>query len=379
MVRWSLSIGSVKGTEIRVHFTFLLFIMWLGTALYAQGGPQTAANGLAFILLLFACVVLHEFGHILMARRFGIGTRDVVLLPIGGMSRLEQIPEAPSQELQIALAGPAVSIVLAFLFAMSAQDIPTAVEFPASDAPGLMAQLAAANLMLAAFNLLPAFPMDGGRVLRALLAARLGHARGTRIAASAGQIFAIFFGLIGLVFGHAVLVLVALFIYIAAGAEAGLSRMRDVTDGMTAADLMVTELLTLPSHARIADAVEMLVRTGQQEFPILETNGQLLCILTRDGMISALHKGGDQSLAIDAADRTLASLAPRQGATRGIQFLQQGASAVPVIDGEGRLLGLITWDNLRDHMLVADAWTGLGARMRGTVGIGKVEERLAPR
>jgi stage IV sporulation protein FB len=354
-MRWSFCIGTVRGTRILVHFTLVLFIAWLAMAFYAQGGSQAALRGVAFILLLFACVALHEFGHILTARRFGIATPDVVLLPIGGMARLEQMPQAPREELLIALAGPAVSLALALVFGMLAGDGPGSLDSPQSDTPGLLAQLAAANLFLAIFNLLPAFPMDGGRVLRAVLSARLGHARGTRIAAVAGQALAILFGFAGLMLGHAILVLVALFIFLAAGAEAGVARLVDVTTGMTAGDLMTTDFVTLGPEARIADAAQLLTRTDQREFPIVEANGHLLGVLTREGVIAALGRGGEDWQAGRAAERELASLSPDADAAAGIQLLQQGAPAVPVLDPDGGLLGLLTWDNLRDHLLVAEA------------------------
>jgi Zn-dependent protease len=222
---WSIIIGTVKGTVIRVHITFLLFLLWIAAAHYAQGGWNAAVAGVVFIALLFLCVLLHEFGHIFAARRYGVQTPDVILLPIGGVARLERIPEEPAQELVVALAGPAVNLVIAGVLYLALGGL-VPREGLEVDNPGvdLLARLLWANLFLAIFNLIPAFPMDGGRVLRAFLAHRLGYARGTQIAASVGQAAAFAFGLLGLLGGNPLLVFIALFVYLAAASEATLRR-----------------------------------------------------------------------------------------------------------------------------------------------------------
>src|SRR3954452_14469766 len=176
-MQWSVPIGVVKGTVIRLHLTFLLFLGWIGMTHYARGGRQAALEGILFILLLFACVLLHELGHVFAARRYGIQTPDITLLPIGGVAQLERIPEKPSEELVVALAGPAVNLVIALALTLILGGLPspesgTQVQNPAVS---LLGRLAWVNVTLAVFNLIPAFPMDGGRVLRAVLAYRLGY------------------------------------------------------------------------------------------------------------------------------------------------------------------------------------------------------------
>jgi Zn-dependent protease len=168
-----LNIGSVAGTAVRVHVTFLLFLAWIFGVNYFSGGAQAAWSGLLFIVLLFLCVLLHEFGHIFTARAFGVRTPDVILLPIGGVARLERIPERPSQEFLIAIAGPAVNIVIALILILLDSAHPSADRLAAVESANvsMIDRLAAVNLFLALFNLIPAFPMDCGRVLRALLAA----------------------------------------------------------------------------------------------------------------------------------------------------------------------------------------------------------------
>src|SRR4051794_27183377 len=182
---WSIPIGVIGGTAIRIHVTFLLLLLWIAVGHYAQGGTEAAVQGVTFIVLVFACVVLHELGHVFAARRYGVHTPDITLLPIGGVARLARIPEIPGQELVIALAGPAVNVVIAALLYMALGAFPTLagveVQNPGVD---ILARLASVNLFLFLFNLIPAFPMDGGRVLRALLAYRMGFARATQVAAS---------------------------------------------------------------------------------------------------------------------------------------------------------------------------------------------------
>src|SRR5215831_11952195 len=182
---WSLNIGSIAGTVVRVHITFLLFLGWIFFASWASGGAAAAWQGLAFMLLLFACVLAHEFGHIFTARYFGVSTPDVVLLPIGGVARLERIPEEPWEEFLVAIAGPLVNVAIALaLVVLAGAQLKTgnlaAVESPQAS---LVDRLASVNLFLALFNMIPAFPMDGGRVLRALLASCMGYVRATEIAA----------------------------------------------------------------------------------------------------------------------------------------------------------------------------------------------------
>ncbi len=260
---WSLNIGSVAGTAVRIHVTFLLLLAWIFGVNYVSGGPQAAWNGLLFIVLLFLCVLLHEFGHIFAARGFGIRTPDVILLPIGGVSRLERIPEEPRQEFLIAVAGPAVNVVIAFLLILigganfSAEHL-SALE---NGSVSMIDRLAAVNLFLALFNLIPAFPMDGGRVLRALLASRLGYVRATEIAAVIGQGVAFVLGFLGL-FGNPLLIFIAIFVYLAASAEAHLVATRAMSHGVPVTAAMLTQFATLTPDEHVDIAVETLLRTS---------------------------------------------------------------------------------------------------------------------
>src|SRR6266700_1505179 len=253
LMGWSLPILRVAGIQLRIHVTFLLLIGWLAFGYYAEGGSTAAAARVLFILLLFACVVLHEFGHALAAKAFGINTPDITLLPIGGVARLERMPEEPKQELLIAVAGPAVNVVIALgLFVAGGSFINPFVNPAAPERVGLVSQLLIINVLLVAFNLLPAFPMDGGRVLRALLATRMSYARATQIAATVGQGFAFVFGFFGLLF-NPFLIFIALFVYVGASQEAALAQMKDVSRRFPVSSAMVREFRTLSENATLEE------------------------------------------------------------------------------------------------------------------------------
>ena len=237
---------SVGGTDVRVHPTFFLLLVWVAAVHWFRGGAPAAVAGVVFIVLLFLCVVLHEFGHVYAARRYGIPTTDVTLLPIGGVASLARMPEKPSQEIVVALAGPAVNVVIAvvLMLVLGARfDLAQMAQLQEAQTT-LMGQVAAANVALVVFNMIPAFPMDGGRVLRALLATRLGFTRATRLAANIGQVLAVVLGFAGL-FGNPLLVLVAVFIFLAAGAEAGFVEARELTRGRLASEAMITSFMPL--------------------------------------------------------------------------------------------------------------------------------------
>lgn len=353
---WSIPLGTVKETTIRLHLTFLLLLAWFAVAFYAEGGTAKALAGVSFLLLLFLCVVLHEFGHILAARHFGVRTREILLLPIGGMARMERIPERPREELLIALAGPAVTVAIASLLVLAFGGLPDPLEvFSGVTARDLLGQLAYANLSLLAFNLLPVFPLDGGRVLRALLASRLGHSRGTEIAAVIGRMAAIIFGLIGLAAGHFILVLIAVFIFLAAGTEAGLAQLRQITFGVPARDIMITAFESFSPEAPVTDAAEALIRTSQQDFPVVDEAGLLLGFLSRDGIIKALSERPAQTPVREVMRTDIPSISEWRRLEDGLDLLQSGVPAVAVTGPANRLVGLITPENLLEKMMISRA------------------------
>ena len=352
-MRWSFAIANIKGTAVRIHWTFVFFLGWIVLAAYGANGPRAALSSGLFFVLLFGSVLLHEFGHILTARRFGVRTPEVILLPIGGVSQMERIPEQPRQELLMSLAGPAVNLVIGGVIALALGGLPQHPDMNMTNlGKHLWTHLAYTNFALAAFNLLPAFPMDGGRALRALLAARLGYARGTRAAAVTGQIFAVVLGLLGLASGNFILILIAMFVYFAAGAESGMAQLRAASLGASVADLMITRFETLAADATVEDAAQTLIHSPQRKFLVTGTDGRVDGVVTRDLIASALREGRLDARVGEIMKMDVPTISARHTAEHAIGLLQAGAPAVAVIDEAGKLVGMLTLENVVELLLL---------------------------
>jgi stage IV sporulation protein FB len=355
-MRWSFRIARIAGTDVKIHVTFLALLVFLAGSDYFAGGGAAALGSTLFFLAVFGCVLAHEFGHILMARRFGVRTPDVILLPIGGLARLERIPEEPRQELAIAIAGPAVTLVLAGIFAAIVFADGRTPSFAGADLTGSFVNgLMQVNILLLLFNLIPAFPMDGGRVLRAALATRLGLTRATRIAAALGQGFAVLLGVYG--FSRSfILVLIALFIFMGAGAEASAVATRTAGRGLRVAEMMVRDFRTLPVYATLHDATQLLLNGEQREFPVVDNWGRVEGILTRDNLTAGLRNGGPGAGVSGAMTAAPPALGPDLEFAEALERLRSsGLPALPVVDAAGRLVGLLTMDNITDLLLVRRA------------------------
>jgi len=354
---WSLTIGRIAGTDVRLHITFILFLAWIFGVNWAAGGPEQAWYSLAFMILLFACVVAHEFGHVFAARSFGIATPDVTLLPIGGLARLERISEEPWEEFVIAIAGPLVNVVIAivlvvFFGAHFDLGALTAVD---STKVAMVDRLAMVNVFLVLFNLIPAFPMDGGRVLRALLATRMGYTRATEVAAVVGQGFAFALGFIGL-FSNILLVFIAIFVYLAATSEAHFVAIRSMANGVPVSAAMMTQYATLAPSADVEDAVQTLLRTSQSEFPVVDDMGRPVGLLARADIIRALKERGPDARVADAMTTNIPTISHRQRLDDAFKLLQEkSAPAVAVVDATGRLVGLVTSETIGEMMMVREA------------------------
>jgi Zn-dependent protease/CBS domain-containing protein len=362
---WSFPIGRLFGSEVRIHVTFFLLLAWIGIAHYQQGGWAAALDGVAFILAIFACVVAHEFGHALAARRYGIKTPDITLLPIGGLARLERMPEKPGQEIVVALAGPAVNVVIAIILisVMNARFDLTALERLDNPALSFVVRLASVNVFLVLFNLIPAFPMDGGRVLRAILAIWYPRTQATNIAARIGQALAFGFGFLGLMGGNPLLIFIAIFVYLAATAEAQSVGLQDVSRSLGVRDGMITRFESLGPQATIGDAADLLLRTTQHEFPVIDGVGKLRGFLTRNAMVHALSKSGSATPVIDAMAGDVPTVPSGARLAEALNRLQgRNAPAVGVVDADDRLLGYITPENIGELMMVENAGLGLVPR-----------------
>ncbi|WP_298932300.1 site-2 protease family protein [uncultured Ruegeria sp.] len=351
---WSFSLGRLLGSELRVHVTFFLLLAWIGFAAYSSGGWPAAIENLVFVLALFACVVAHEFGHALMARRYGIKTPDITLLPIGGLARLERMPEKPMQEVWVALAGPAVNVAIWVILVILGAGMPYEAIIQIESANvGLLDRLAYVNLLLAAFNMIPAFPMDGGRVFRALLCLRMDRVKATRLAALGGQVVAVGFGFLGLSSGNPILILIAVFVFVAANAESQDVALRSVARRVLARDAMITEFHALSPDDTLGTAAQAVIHTTQHEFPVLDTDGSLLGFVTRDRLFAAL--AGDHPRS-DLATSIMETDIPQMGLTAGLEAvleeLHKGAPAIAVLGRTGRMIGYITRENIGELMVI---------------------------
>jgi Zn-dependent protease len=367
---WRWRLGEFFGIVVYVHATFLLLVGWVAFTSYDEthNWGQTLA-GILFILLVFVCVVMHEYGHALTARRYGIRTQDITLLPIGGVARLERMPREPSQELWVALAGPAVNVGIAVFLYLLMRIVAGAsgpISIPRVGG-GLLQMLLWVNVVMVLFNLLPAFPMDGGRVLRALLAHRLDYAQATRIAANIGQMMAFAFGLWGLFRGHPFLLFIALFVYIGAEAEAQMVQVQSTISGVPVRAAMVTRFATLRADETLGDAVRVLLSGTQQDFPVVD-DGRVVGLLTRRDLLAALPEQGRTAPIADAMHHTLEPVGAHAPLDDTYQRMQaEELPALPVMEA-GQLVGLLTMENIAEFLLVRTAIrSGRAARNRETI------------
>jgi stage IV sporulation protein FB len=356
-MRWTFHIARIAGIDVKMHATFLLLLAFYGFAFYGQGGLPAAIQGVVFISLVFCCVLLHEFGHALAARRYGIHTPDITLLPIGGLARLDRMPEKPSEELVVAIAGPLVNVVIAALLAPFVPLVMVKPEVLEHFGFGLIPQLFIANCILVVFNLIPAFPMDGGRILRAFLAMRMDYARATNIAATIGQTLAFAGALCALVWWrNPMLMLVAIFVFFGAQSEAAHAQMRSITSGLRVRDAMVTRFEVLPRGATLHDAVQAVLNTSQHDFPVVDESGSVIGILARDDLIVALREASPQTTVLESMRTNVPCLNPMMFFDRAQALMQEsGSPALPVVDQVGRLVGLFTHENVGELILLQSA------------------------
>lgn len=351
---WSFRIGTLLGVPIRIHVTFLLLLFWFG-AISSESG-QGYLRGVLFLLLLFGCVVLHELGHATMARRYGVKTSEIVLYPIGGVARLERIPSGKA-ELLIAIAGPVVNLVLATMIWAGLQLGP--MRGPGSPeqlvSEPLVWQLLYANVTLFVFNLIPAFPMDGGRILRASLSLAIGQERATVIASRVAQGLAILFAIVALFPPpiKPVLLLIALFVFLGAGQEEAYERGRAAVRGLTAREAMVTRFETLAPQDSLGKAAELLLATHQQDFPVIDLWGRVAGVLSRSALLAGLAGEGRDLAVLEAMDREVAVVRPEMPLEEVLLSLQ-GRPATPIlVVGDRGLEGMITLENFGELIEVS--------------------------
>lgn len=354
-MKWSIHLGRMLGIDVFLHVTFLLLLGFIAVTHWLNHGSLAAVvGGVGFFVALFVCVLLHEYGHALAARRFGIATRDITLLPIGGVARLERMPDKPIQELWVALAGPAVNVVIAAALAVGLTLTGSWEPLSAlsTTGGGFVERLLAVNVGLVLFNMIPAFPMDGGRVLRAVLALRLEYARATRIAATIGQGLAIAFGFAGL-FSNPLLLFIAAFIWIGASQEAAATDMKAAIGGLPVREAMLTDFRTLSPDDTLGAATRLLIEGSQQDFPVV-VEGRVAGVLSHARLFEILRERGEWTLVGEAMEREFRTLRPEEPLDGALFQAEPGQTVMPVVRN-GQLVGLITAENIGELMMIRAA------------------------
>lgn len=356
-MRWSWKIGRLAGINIYMHATFLLLIAFILFVNYSDGRNFDASlAGVLFVLIIFACIVMHEMGHALMARKFGVRTRDIILLPIGGVARLEGMPKKPSEELLVAVAGPLVNVVIAstllgILLAAGVRQQWADFRWVGG---GFVEELMVVNVWLVGFNLLPAFPMDGGRVLRALLATKLEPARATRIAARVGQGMAVIFGIAGLLRADFWLVYIALFVWMGAGAEAAATQARSPLGSIPVQQVMLTNFHTLNPDETLQHAADHLVEGAQRDFPVV-FGDHVLGILSREDLSRALNQRGPGVRVRDAMRRDVQMADCHDTLEDALAVLRSCRCHSLPVQQDGRLVGILNAESVGRHLVVQSA------------------------
>jgi Zn-dependent protease/predicted transcriptional regulator len=356
-MKYSLGLGKISGIKIEIHWTFLILIFWIVfSSLRSNADPENVIWSVLLVLAVFVCVILHELGHALAAKKFQIKTTSITLLPIGGLAQMEEIPERPKEELIIAFAGPAVNIVIAALL-YPLTDISSVAKLEEIDRnlePGNFPNvLMTLNVWLALFNLIPAFPMDGGRVFRALLSFKLGQAKATRIAASVGQVLAICFVFFGF-FYNPFLVFIGLFIYLGAETESVYSQTKSMLKGFTVKDVLMHEVPAIDKNASLSEAVAQLL-DGQNKNFVVTDEGKPVGTLSREQIIKALHEQNDR-ISIDKIKKSdpvyFPTDTPLDSVWREIQ-----KNKIILVANNGKLEGIVDDENLAEFILIRSAKT----------------------
>jgi len=354
-MKWSLNLGKIAGIQVFIHWTFLILLGWIVINVAGEGINETLWST-AFILSIFVCVFLHEMGHALAARRYGIGTRDITMLPIGGLARLETMPDNPKEEFVVAVAGPLVNVALAGLLAaiiylLNREVVPMALSNIGFS--NFFNNLFWANMVLAVFNMIPAFPMDGGRVLRALLSFRLERTTATRIAASIGQLLAIGFVFVGLLY-NPVLIFIGIFIFLGAQAEASYTQTQSLLHGSTVGDVVMHNFNTLDVTDTIQTAVTMLLDGQATDFLVLNENS-VAGTLSRNQMIKALSEQGDQTPVGSVMQSDIPTLSSDMPLEKAYQLFQQERyPLLPVLDND-KIIGIVDLENVHEFIMVKGA------------------------
>ncbi|NBB77793.1 MAG: CBS domain-containing protein [Bacteroidetes bacterium] len=353
----SLKIGRFAGIRVQIHWTFWLLFLFVGFLVWNQGGSSSDLLWHSlFIVGIFTCVVFHEFGHALTAKKFGIDTRSITLLPIGGVASLKNLPDDPIQEFLVAVAGPAVNVVIAFLLyffipietytGMSPEVMQE--ELSMIDQGNFLFYLFMANVALVLFNILPAFPMDGGRIFRALLATQMPRTRATSIAASTGKFLAMIFFLIG-IFYNIILAIIAVFIWFGAHSENIMVQQMQILKGFTIRDAMLSEYTVLNPDDSLKRAVDQILASTEQHFVVADGN-TIHGILYMSDLSKALQSSGEDTQVRKVMDTNVKKLEaddPLKNVYREIK--RDNRNFFPVMKND-EMVGVLDMNNINEFL-----------------------------
>jgi Zn-dependent protease/predicted transcriptional regulator len=358
-MKYSYQVGKLFGVPIRVHVTFLLLLLFVGLFAQQLVGISSGTFAMLMIALIFACVVLHEIGHSLVARHFGVRVNSIILLPIGGVSQMEDLPDDPTEEILIGLAGPAVSVFLALCFLVMSRIVAPATPTPQQItffSPNIFQNLFLINLMLAIFNLLPVFPMDGGRVVRGLLALRVSKLKATRIAVSIGQFFAIVLFFFGLLY-NIWLALIALFIYMGATGEERATEMKVFLHDVPVSRAMLTDFEKISPDDTLAHVVDRMCHAAQDDFPVVAED-KTVGLLSKGLIYRALRDHPRETRVADIMQRDFIVACPTEQMFELFKKLSLSEPRVALVMDADRLLGIINLEQIgKYHMLCTQMGT----------------------
>jgi Zn-dependent protease len=357
---WSFGVGKVAGIKFRIHWTFVLLLAFVFFAARAQYGTERATWSVLFICAIFACVLIHEMSHSIIGRHFGVQARSITLLPIGGIAAMDEIPDKPGQEVAISIIGPFINLVIAGVL-YAAVGWWTGIGLPdlfPDSVKTFMAGLIGANLLLAVFNMIPAFPMDGGRVFRSLLALRMDYMRATSTAVTVGHVISIVFVFYG-IFYNWWLAIIGVFLYLGASGEQRHVQVRTVLHQVPARQVMTTNFETLSPDDRVSRCIEHVFHGYQEDFPVVDGGG-LQGMLTRNGLISAVHRKGTDIPVSEAMDPDCVAVGPDVRLDEVYKRLTGQNKTVSAVVDDGHLLGLLSLEGIGRYFMVRSASGGSG-------------------
>jgi len=364
-MKWSLYLGKIAGIKIYIHWSFIFLLGWILIANFQMGySLYEGLAGIGFVLIIFTCVVLHELGHALTAKRYGIKTKNITLLPIGGLANMERMPEKPGQELLVAIMGPFVNVVIAlalYLYLSATGGIPTMEELAALQEEGysllvggyFLFYLMIINVILVLFNILPAFPMDGGRMLRAMLSYKFDRATATKIAARIGQVIAVLFVIIGF-YANFWLIFIGIFIFFGAGVEALFETTKSMLSKFKVRDVTMTSYTILSPQDTIGKAVKTLLEGQEREFLVGEEN-EVQGVLTRNEIIKGLNERGKETIISEVMRKDFITLQPGMELKDAYQTLMVNPCSMAPVFEDDVLIGVLDQENINELVMVSKA------------------------